>query len=99
MLEAAPEEATFFEITTALAAYIFSEERVELAVMEAGMGGRSDATAAFDGEMTILTPIALDHTEYLGATIEEIAREKAGIIKPGTLVISADQPDGSARGD
>ncbi len=92
VLEAAPEEATFFEITTALAALIFSEERVEMAVMEAGMGGRSDATAAFDGEMTILTPIDLDHTEYLGATFEEIAREKAGIMKPGTLVISAEQP-------
>jgi dihydrofolate synthase / folylpolyglutamate synthase len=93
VLEAAPEEATFFEITTALAAYIFSEERIELAVMEAGMGGRSDATAAFSGEMTVLTPIALDHTEYLGATLEDIAREKAGIIKPGSLVVSADQPD------
>jgi dihydrofolate synthase/folylpolyglutamate synthase len=93
VLEAAPEEATFFEITTALAAYIFSEERVELAVMEAGMGGRSDATAAFHGELAVLTPIALDHTEYLGATLGEIAREKAGIIKPGTPVISADQPD------
>ena len=93
VLETAPEEATFFEITTALAAYIFSEERVELAVMEAGMGGRSDATAAFDGEMTVLTPIALDHTDYLGATLEEIAREKVGIIKPGTHVISAEQPD------
>ena len=92
VLDAAPGEATFFEITTALAAYIFREERVELAVIEAGMGGRSDATAAFHGEMTILTPIALDHTEYLGATIEAIAREKAGIIKPGTLVISAEQP-------
>lgn len=93
VLAAAPEEATFFEITTALAAYIFSEERVELAVMEAGMGGRSDATAAFDGEMTLITPIALDHTAYLGATIEEIAREKAGIIRPGTRVISSEQPD------
>ena len=91
VLEAAPEDATFFEITTALAAYIFSEERVEFAVMEAGMGGRSDATAAFNGEMTLITPIELDHTEYLGATIEEIAAEKAGIIKPGTLVISAEQ--------
>jgi dihydrofolate synthase/folylpolyglutamate synthase len=93
VLEAAPEEATFFEITTALAAYIFSEERVELAVMEAGMGGRSDATAVFHGEMTVITPVALDHTEYLGATLGAIAREKAGIIKPGTPVISADQPD------
>lgn len=92
VLEAAPEEATFFEITTALAAYIFSEERVELAVVEAGMGGRSDATAAFHGEMTVITPIAIDHAEYLGATLEDIAREKAGIITPGTVVISAEQP-------
>ena len=93
VLDAAPEEATFFEITTALAAYVFSEERVELAVMEAGMGGRSDATAAFHGEMAVLTPIAIDHTEYLGTTLEDIAREKAGIITPGTFVISAGQPD------
>ncbi len=92
VLKAAPEDATFFEITTALAAYIFREERVSIAVMEAGMGGRSDATAAFKGEMTIITPIALDHTDYLGATIEEIAREKAGIIKPGTHVISTEHP-------
>ena len=97
VLEAAPIEATFFEITTALAAYIFSEEQVELAVMEAGMGGRSDATAAFDGEMTVLTPIDLDHTEYLGATLKEIAREKAGIIKPGTVVICAEQPNAVRR--
>ncbi|MFZ4858791.1 MAG: bifunctional folylpolyglutamate synthase/dihydrofolate synthase [Desulfuromonadaceae bacterium] len=93
VLEAAPDEATFFEITTALAAYIFSEEQVEFAIMEAGMGGGSDATAAFNGEMTILTPIAVDHAEYLGATLEEIAREKSGIIKPHTPVISAEQPE------
>ncbi len=93
VLEAAPDEATFFEITTALAAHIFSEEQVEFAIMEAGMGGRSDATAAFNGESTILTPIAIDHAEYLGATIGEIATEKAGIIKPRTHVISAEQPE------
>jgi dihydrofolate synthase/folylpolyglutamate synthase len=91
VLETAPEEATFFEITTALAAYVFSEEKVELAVMEAGMGGRSDATAAFDGELTVLTPIDLDHTDYLGATLADIAREKAGIIKPGSRVVSSTQ--------
>jgi dihydrofolate synthase/folylpolyglutamate synthase len=91
VLKAAPEEATFFEITTALAAVIFSEEHVALAVMEAGMGGRSDATAAFDGMMTLITPIELDHTDYLGETIEAIAREKVGIIKPGTQVICARQ--------
>lgn len=93
VLEVAPEEATFFEITTALAAFVFGDEHVEIAVMEAGMGGRSDATAAFNGEMTLLTPISLDHTEYLGTTLEEITREKAGIRKPGTQVISAHQPD------
>ena len=97
VLQEAPEEATFFEITTALAAYVFSAERVAFAVMEAGMGGRSDATAAFDGELTIITPIALDHTGYLGATVEAIAEEKAGIIKPGTPVISAGQSDAARR--
>ncbi len=93
VLKATPDEATFFEITTALAAYIFSEEQVEFAIMEAGMGGRSDATAAFTGELTILTPIAIDHAEYLGTSLEEIAKEKAGIIKPRTRVISAEQPE------
>ena len=91
VLDAAPEEATFFEIITALAALIFSGEAVDLAVIEAGMGGRSDATAAMCGEMTIITPIALDHAEYLGATLPEIADEKAGIIKPSTRVICAEQ--------
>lgn len=93
VLEAAPPEATFFEITTALAAYIFCEEQVEVAVIEAGMGGISDATAAFAGIMTIITPVSLDHTDYLGATIEAIAREKAGIITAGTPVICAQQPE------
>jgi dihydrofolate synthase/folylpolyglutamate synthase len=97
VLEAAPDEATFFEITTALAAYIFCEEQVDFAIMEAGMGGRSDATAAFNGEMTILTPIAIDHAEYLGATLEEIATEKSGIIKPHTPVICAEQPEAVRR--
>ncbi len=92
VLKAASEDATFFEITTALAAFVFCEERIDIAVMEAGMGGRSDATAAFHGEMTVLTPISLDHAEYLGSTLEEIAREKAGIMKPGAPVISAEQP-------
>lgn len=93
VLREAPDDATFFEVTTALAAYIFSEEQVKFAVMEAGMGGRSDATAAITGEMTIVTPISLDHTDYLGSTIDEIAREKTGIIEPGTPVISAAQPE------
>ena len=87
VLAAAPEEATFFEIVTALAALYFSEERVDIAVMEAGMGGRSDATAVLPGMMTVITPISLDHCDFLGTTLEEIAAEKAGIAKPGTPVI------------
>jgi dihydrofolate synthase/folylpolyglutamate synthase len=92
VLAAAPEEATFFEIVTALAALYFSEEQVEIAVMEAGMGGRSDATAALPGMLTIITPISLDHCDYLGATLEQIAAEKAGIAKPDTPVIIGRQP-------
>jgi dihydrofolate synthase/folylpolyglutamate synthase len=93
VLDAAPEEATFFEITTALAALLFSGENIEFAVIEAGMGGRSDATAAVCGEMTIITPIAIDHSEYLGETLQEIAYEKAGIVEPFTKIISAEQHD------
>lgn len=91
VLEAAPEDATFFEITTALAALVFSQENVDLAVVEAGMGGRSDATAAIPGEMTIITTIALDHAEFLGKTLPDIAGEKAGIVEPGTSVVCAMQ--------
>jgi len=90
-LSLAPDEATFFEIVTALAALIFGEERAEIAVIEAGMGGCSDATAALPGIMTIISPISLDHCDYLGTTLEEIATEKAGIIDPGSVVISARQ--------
>ena len=93
VLDAAPEEATFFEITTALAALIFSGENIECAVIEAGMGGRSDATAAISGEMTIITPIAIDHSEYLGETLQEIAYEKTGIVESFTKIISAEQHD------
>lgn len=91
VLDAAPAEATFFEITTALALLIFSEEHIDIAVIEAGMGGRSDATAAVKAEMTIITPIAIDHAEYLGRTLTEIADEKGGIIEPCTQVVSAEQ--------
>lgn len=91
VLQHAPDEATFFEIVTALAALVFAEERVELAVMEAGMGGRSDATAALPGIMTLITPISLDHSDYLGATLTEIAMEKTGIAEPGTPLVTAFQ--------
>jgi len=92
VLAAAPEEATFFEIVTCLAALYFSEEQVDIAVMEAGMGGRSDATAALPGIMTVITPISLDHCDYLGPTLELIAAEKAAIAEPDTPVIIGSQP-------
>jgi len=91
VLDAAPEEATFFEIVTALAALYFSEEQVEIAIMEAGMGGRSDATAALNGIMTVVTPISFDHCDYLGTTLQQIASEKSGIAKPETPVIIGHQ--------
>jgi dihydrofolate synthase/folylpolyglutamate synthase len=88
----APAEATFFEIVTALAVLYFAEERAEVAVMEAGMGGRSDATAVIPSLLTVITPIALDHCEYLGASLAHIAAEKGGIAEPRTTVVSARQP-------
>ena len=92
VLAAAPEEATFFEIVTVLAALCFSREQVDVAVMEAGMGGRSDATAALPGMLTVITPISLDHCDYLGSTLELIAAEKAAIAEPGTPVVIGRQP-------
>lgn len=96
VLDAAPEEATFFEIVTALAALYFSEEQVDIAIMEAGMGGRSDATAALSGIMTVITPISLDHCDYLGTTLELIASEKSGIAEPDTPVIIGHQTEDAA---
>lgn len=89
VLTHAPDETTFFEIVTALAALSFAEEQVDVAVMEAGMGGRSDATAAIPGIMTVITPISLDHSDYLGTTLSEIAIEKSGITEPGTPLVAA----------
>jgi dihydrofolate synthase / folylpolyglutamate synthase len=91
VLSHAPDEATFFEIVTALAALLFSGEQVQLAVIEAGMGGRSDATAALPGMMTVITPISLDHCDYLGTTLTEIAAEKSSIAEPGTPVVMGRQ--------
>ncbi len=91
VLALAPDNATFFEIVTALAALCFAEERTEIAVLEAGMGGRSDATAVIPAIMTVITPVSLDHCDYLGTTLEGIAAEKAGIAEPGTPMIIAAQ--------
>jgi len=97
VLEQAPEDATFFEVVTALAAVLFAETGIEIAVMEAGMGGRSDATAILPSLMTLITPISIDHSDYLGSTAAEIAAEKAGIIKPKTVVVSALQHESALK--
>ncbi|MGH9900882.1 MAG: bifunctional folylpolyglutamate synthase/dihydrofolate synthase, partial [Pyrinomonadaceae bacterium] len=74
---------TFFEQVTAGALVAFRESGVELAVLETGLGGRLDATTAARAQTVAVTPVALDHQEYLGHTLREIAAEKAAIIRPG----------------
>lgn len=88
---------TFFEITTALALAWFQQQAVNVIVLETGLGGRLDATNAVTPAVAILTPLSFDHSQYLGNTIEEIAAEKAGIIKLGVPVISSEQPPAAAR--
>jgi dihydrofolate synthase/folylpolyglutamate synthase len=88
----APAEATFFEIVTAIAFLCFARERVDLAIMETGMGGRWDATNVCESLLSVITPISFDHCLYLGDTLAAIAAEKAGIIKTGRPVVVADQP-------
>src|SRR6188474_2429740 len=84
---------TFFEHVTAIALLAFREARVELAILETGLGGRLDSTTAAQAEVVAITPVAMDHEEYLGSTIAEIAAEKAAIIRPGVIAIVADQAD------
>ena len=85
-------ELTTFEILTALAFAFFRERRVDFQVLEVGLGGRLDATNVITPELSVITSISLDHAEVLGDSLTKIAREKAGIIKPGALVVSAPQP-------
>jgi dihydrofolate synthase/folylpolyglutamate synthase len=81
-------EPSFFELTVALTFHYFAEQNVDLAVVEVGLGGRLDATNVLRPALAIITNIDLDHTDLLGDTLPEIAREKAGIIKPDTPVLS-----------
>lgn len=92
VLSVAPPGATFFELVTAMAFLHFAENGVGPALMEVGMGGRLDATNAAAGVLSVITPVALDHCEHLGGSIELIAAEKAGIIKPSRPVVCAGQP-------
>ncbi|MEE1618891.1 bifunctional folylpolyglutamate synthase/dihydrofolate synthase [Brachybacterium sp. J153] len=83
---------TFFEYLTAMAFQAFASAPVDVAVVETGLGGTWDATGAVDPDVTVITPISLDHQEYLGDTIAEIAGEKAGILTSSATAILAAQP-------
>lgn len=88
---------TFFEVLTIMAVCHFARQRVDWVVLETGLGGRLDATNAIDSVAAVITPVSLDHQNILGATISEIAAEKAGIIKASSQkVILAHQPDEAA---
>ena len=82
---------TFFEVITALALKHFGDAKIDIAILETGLGGRLDATNAIQSDVSVITPIGLDHEKWLGDTLSEIAREKAGIIKTGFPVVSAVQ--------
>ncbi len=89
--ESPGREFTFFELTTVLAFLHFARQGVEEAVIEVGMGGRLDATNVIVPDCSVLSTISLEHTQYLGGTLREIAGEKAGIIKPGIPVVAIEQ--------
>ncbi len=86
-----PWHPSFFEMLTAIAFDYFARERVEIAVLEVGMGGRLDATNVVEPVISVITDIALDHQKFLGHTLAEIAREKAGIIHPGGVLVTLPQ--------
>lgn len=82
---------TFFEVFVALAYAAFADAPVDVAVVEVGMGGSWDATNIADGSVAVITPIAIDHTRFLGTSVEDIAEEKSGIIKSDAIVVSSVQ--------
>ena len=86
-----PWHPSFFEMMTAIAFEHFARERVDLAVLEVGMGGRLDATNVVEPRVSVIADISLDHQKFLGNTVAEIAREKVGIIRPGGVVVTLPQ--------
>jgi dihydrofolate synthase/folylpolyglutamate synthase len=90
------ERVTFFELLTAMAFSAFADAPVDVGVIEVGLGGTWDATNVVDSSVQVVTPISLDHRE-LGSTVEEIATEKAGILRPDTVAVLGQQPLGAAR--
>jgi dihydrofolate synthase/folylpolyglutamate synthase len=89
-----PHRPSFFEILTAIAFCYFAEKKVDIAILEVGLGGRLDATNIVEPLISVITDIALDHMDYLGSTIAEITREKCGILRPfGTLITLPQHPE------
>ncbi len=88
-----PLHPSFFELTTAMAFKYFAEQKVDIAVIEVGLGGRLDCTNIISPVLSVITNISFDHTGFLGDTLEKIAGEKAGIIKPGTPVVIGEYTD------
>ncbi|HUI58192.1 MAG TPA: folylpolyglutamate synthase/dihydrofolate synthase family protein [Bryobacteraceae bacterium] len=88
---------TYFETVTAMALLLFAEERVEVVVLEVGLGGRLDATNIVTPELSVITPVDFDHEAFLGRSLESIAGEKAGILKPGVPAVFARQRPEAAR--
>lgn len=86
-----PWHPSFFEMLTAMAFEYFSRRKVDIAVLEVGMGGRLDATNVINPRVSVITDISLDHQQFLGNTVTEIAGEKAGIIRPGGVVVTLPQ--------
>jgi dihydrofolate synthase/folylpolyglutamate synthase len=86
-----PWHPSFFEMLTAIAFEYFAQNKVEIAVLEVGMGGRLDATNVIQPRVSVITDISLDHQKFLGNTVAEIAREKAGIIRSGGVVVTLPQ--------
>ncbi len=87
------ESITYFEITTVAALLAFAETPADFTLLEVGLGGRLDATNVVDPVLTVITPVSIDHTQYLGTTLAEIAGEKAGILKRGVPCVVGPQPD------
>ena len=87
-----PHPVSFFEMVTAMAFAAFADAPVDVVILEVGMGGSWDATNVADAAVAVVTPIAVDHADYLGASPEEIAAEKSGVLKPGSFAVLAQQP-------
>ena len=83
-----PVRLSFFEVLTAMAFAAFADAPVDVAVIEVGMGGTWDCTNVADGAVAVVTPISIDHAQYLGDTVAAIAADKAGIIKPGAVAVT-----------